>query len=204
MFGKKFEFTEAMNIEELLESLQKHKHWRKIHPDVLERIYHNGEDDLDAMKDFIRFSELTGLLRKNFIGIAGDEKMSQSMKATMFAITLERFAAKHAEKFFSRSADYDGPQNDFLIGTAELAYRYSILCNPYLLPSYVAMAILWSTACVRLDEAREWIQKYEQKEAELLKADDATLDTFTKSIRGKIPTFRAQIEKLATASLIKQ
>jgi len=31
MFGKKFEFTEAMNIEELLESLQKHKHWRKIH-----------------------------------------------------------------------------------------------------------------------------------------------------------------------------
>ena len=204
MFGKKFELTEARNIKELLELMGKHKHWGKIRPEVLETIFHNGEDDLDAMKEFVRFSELTGLLKKKFVGIASDPQISTSMLATMFAVALERFAANNAEESFIRSANHERPQNDFHIGAAELAYRYSILCYPYLLPSYLALITLWSTACFCPEEAKKWIQRYEQKEAELLEADDATLDTPTKSIRDNIPAFRAQIEELTSVLSFNQ
>ena len=188
------------HIDLLVKVLKKQKYWKKINPDIILGIYKNSNHNLPLLKKFIIFSDVSEVLIKDFIEIVKIEPEVSDI-LTAFSISLERYAAQQAEIYYLHSAHGDGPLNDIHIRTAELAYQYSILCQPYTLQSYLGMIVLRLSLNNR-NIAKEWCGKYETIEKQLLNTPDHSLDVFARTIKQDIPNLRQKFEQITNEMLV--
>lgn len=188
------------HIDLLVKVLKKQKHWKKINPDIILQIYKNSNHDLSLVKKFIIFSDLSEVLINDFVEIVKNESDVLTI-LTAFSVSLEQYAAEQADIYYLHSAHGDGPQNDIYIRTAEFAYQYSILCQPYILQSYLGIIIL-RVSLNNINIAKEWCDKYEKMERQLLNIADCSLDVFAKTVKKEIPNLKQKYEQIKNEMLV--
>jgi hypothetical protein len=188
------------SIDLLVKVLKKQKNWRKINADIILRIYKYSNHNLPQVKKFIIFSDVSEILINDFVEIVKNES-DVSTILTAFSLSLERYAAQQAEIYYLHSSHGDGPQNDIHIRTADFAYQFSILCQPYMLQSYLGMIVLRLSLNNR-NIAREWCDRYETMESQLLNTTDGSLDAYARTIKNEIPTLRQKFEQITNEMLV--
>ncbi len=182
------------DVEELLRIMTKRKYWKQIRPEILRRIFDNAKGDIVKIQRFRYVSELHHCIENNFVEIAKDD--NTEMAVAYFAVTLERLAARIAQHIgdFPENSE----QQNLAIGSAEMAYMSSILCNPLLLPSYAGLAFFYS-AIGNAKRAIEAFQEYDKAEQRLLQIDDKELSYYDRAIKGKLPEMRKQLSEFRAA-----
>ncbi len=191
LFSKK-KIDDITDIDELFAVLTKRKHWDRIDPGIIRFIFDNADGDILKVQRFIYISELHHCVDNNFVAIAKDHT-DPRMVLAFFSITLERLAAQVAQQV-PNLPDGSRKQN-LAIGTAEMAYMSSILCNPLMLPSYGGLA--WFYLYLdSSDRAVEVCREFEEAERRLLQTDDADLCYYDKEMKLRTTEMRSMITQI--------
>ena len=181
------------DVDELFRIMTKRKHWKHIRPEILRRIFDNAKGDITRIQRFRYVSELHHCVANNFIEISKDD--NTEMAVAFFAVTLERLAAGIAQQIegFAEKSE----QQNLAIGSVEIAYMSSILCNPLVLPSYAGLAFFYSMIGNK-KRALETFKEYDQAEQNLMQTDDKALSYYDKALKEKLPEMRKQLFELRT------
>ncbi len=190
-FLSRDKIDEISDVEELFQLMTKRKHWKHIKPEILRRIFDNAKGDVIKIQRFRYVSELHHCVENNFIEISKDDNIE--MAIAYFAVTLERLAAGIAQQI--ESFPENSEQQNLAIGSAEMAYMSSVLCNPLLLPSYAGLAFFYAMIG-DTKRANETFEEYDQAERMLLQINDNALSYYDKVLKEKIPEMRRQITDL--------
>jgi len=178
LFSRK-KITDITDIDELFVALTKRKHWNRVPQSILRQIFDNAHGDIEKVQRFRFVSELHHCVDNNFVPLLQDNSDAKMVLAP-FSVTLERLAARAAQSVPELP---DGSrEQDMAIGTAEMAYMSSILCNPLMLPSYAGLAwfymVLGST-----DRAAEVCRDYDVAEQKLLGSDESDLGYYDRAMK---------------------
>ena len=174
--------------QELLQQLGRRKHWKKMSPKILRRIFQNSQDsvfqdpkcDVEVLKHFICISEQTvllerSLLRANLLPIATQRAADVDEALALFSLTFYRLARRYINAcYLSRDEEEVGS----LVVFADMALSASIVCDLFNLASYACMALLYRTIWTNKEAALEWCGKYRQAEDRLLKTPDSELSNW--------------------------
>jgi hypothetical protein len=180
------------DIEELFTKLTKRKHWKHIPDFILRKIFDNAEDDIEKIQRFRFISEMCHCVEKNFVPIV-KENSDPEIILCLFSVTLERLAAQSAlsiPKLLDRSKD-----QDIAIGVAEIAYMSSILCNPFMLPSYGGLACFYMLLGSR-QRAAEICQEYDIVEEKLIRSNK--LNYYDQATKLNVSITRQTIDEIKT------
>ena len=180
------------DIEELFVALTKRKHWNRIPNVILRQIFDNAQGDIEKVQRFRFVSELHHCVDNNFVPLLEDNS-DPRMVLALFSMTLERLAAQAAQSVPELP---DGSrEQDMAIGTAEVAYMSSIVCNPLMLPSYGGLAcfymVLGST-----DRAAKVCRDYDAAEQQLLSSDDSDLGYYDQAMKSETSEMRKMVDQV--------
>jgi len=184
--------SEIRDEAELFTALTKRKYWKEIDRRIIRRIFENANGDIDKIQRFRFVSELHHCVEANFIAIAKEEVHIRNALA-LFAVTLERLAAQASQEI-PKLPDGSREQG-MVIGTAELAYMSSILCNPFILPSYSSLATLYLQFDLP-DKAAAVCQEYDVAEQQLLGAYDGDLSFFDQGMKQGVSEERRTMDEI--------
>jgi len=180
------------DIDELFEALRKRKHWKRIPERILRQIFDNARGDIEKVQRFRFVSELHHCVENNFIPLIRSHT-DPRMVLAFFSVTLERLAAQAAQTLPELP---DGsPERDIAIGTAEMAYMSSILCDPLMLQSYGGLAWFYLMVAAP-DRAVEVCRDYEAAEGKLLSSDDSELGYYDRATKSDISEMRKMINQI--------
>jgi len=191
LFSRK-KIEDITDIDELFVALTKREHWNRIPNAILRQIFDNAQGDIEKVQRFRFVSELHHCVDNNFVSLSEDNS-DPRMVLALFSVTLERLAAQAAQSVPELP---DGsPEQDMAIGTAEIAYMSSILCNPLMLPSYGGLAsfymVLGST-----NRAAEVCRDYEAAEQKLLSSDDSDLGYYEQAMKSDTSEIRKIVDQV--------
>ena len=191
LFTRK-KIEDITDIDELFVALTKRQHWSRIPYGILRQIFDNADGDIEKVQRFRFVSELHHCVDNNFIPLLKDNS-EPKMALALFSVTLERLAAQAAQSVPELP---DGSrEQDMAIGTAEIAYMSSILCNPLMLPSYGGLAwfymVLGST-----DRAGEVCREYDAAEQKLLSSDDSELGYYDQAMKSDTSEMRKMVDQV--------
>lgn len=193
LFWRK-KIADITDIDELFVTLTKRKHWNRIPRPILRRIFENAGGDVKKVQRFRFVSELHHCVKNNFIPLLDlEDNTDPRMVLALFSVTLERLAAQAAQTV-PQLPDRSSEQ-DMAIGTAEIAYMSSILCDPLMLPSYAGLAsfyILLGSS----DRAAEACRDYDDAERKLLSTNDSDLGFYDQSMKSGTSKIRQIIDQV--------
>lgn len=131
--------------------LKHRKHWKELREDVLKNISKIFEGYFSDFNTFVDISEDYNLVKENYLKLA--ESFSEPKEVIpYFALTLERLGARLMEEFSKNR------EESFKID-AEKCYKLSIKLNPFLYPSYGALALVYGGFDDNVDKAIEYCDK---------------------------------------------
>jgi len=191
LFSRK-KIENITDIDELFIALTKRKHWNRIPNAILRQIFDNAQGDIEKVQRFRFVSELHHCVNKNFVPLSEDNS-DPRMVLALFSVTLERLAAQAAQSV-SDLSDSSREQN-MAIGTAEIAYMSSILCNPLTLPSYGGLAWFYMLLGSR-DRAAEVCRDYVAAEQKLLSSDDSDLGYYDQAMKSNTSEIRKIVDQV--------
>lgn len=131
--------------------LKHKKYWKDLKDGILENLSKIFEGEFSSFNDFVNISEHYNLLKENYLELAKVFKEPKEL-IPYFALTLERSGARLME-FFSKKGN-----EDFKVD-AKKCYELSIKLNPFLIPSYGALAVVYGYSDNNVDIAIEYCDK---------------------------------------------
>lgn len=131
--------------------LKNKEYWKELDSSILENLSKIFEGDFSCFNDFVNISEQYKLLKENYLKLAEDFTEAKEL-IPYFAVTLERSGAMLMEKF-----SQDGNDNYKMV--AKKCYELSIKLNPFLIPSYGALASVYGGFDDNIDKAIEYCNK---------------------------------------------
>ncbi|HUU87945.1 MAG TPA: hypothetical protein VMX17_09340 [Candidatus Glassbacteria bacterium] len=143
--------THQAKYDDIYTFLKHRKHWKELNNSILENLSKIFEGDFSSFNDFVNISEHYSLLKENYLGLAKGFKESKEL-IPYFALTLERSGARLME-LFSKKGD-EGHKVD-----AKKCYELSIKLNPFLIPSYGGLAVVYGHSDNNVDVAIEYCDK---------------------------------------------
>jgi len=205
----KDKIEDISDSEELFIALTKRKHWNRIPRDILKLIFENAElpqvfeesheglkkvEKIDRLLRFIVVSEDYHCIEKNFIPIVNDSPGPKAVLA-LFSVTLERLAAKLVQTMYQIIEKSEEQETKSLTVSALAAYKSSILCNPFMLPSYAGLASFYGLLGLK-ELVIKTYQSYNIAEKKLLSIDDSKLSYYDRATKENIPTYREMVDSL--------
>ncbi len=173
------------DLQELLQQLGRRKHWKKMSPKILRRIFENSQHivfqdpqcDVEAVKHFIFISEQTilvqrSLLRASLLPIATQRTTDVDEALALFSLSLYQLGRGYLGACYSSR---DEEEVRALAVFTDMTFTSSILCDPFYLPSYGCMVCLYGTIWINKEAALEWCRKYRAAEDRLLNTPDEQL-----------------------------
>ena len=179
------------DIDQFLVELMKRGSWSRIPEAILRQIVDNAQGDIEKVKRFRYVSDLHNYVEDHYLSIL-ERHSDPKLALAMFSVHLERLAASSAlavPELPDRSEE-----QTMAIGTADIAYLSSILCNPLMLPSYVGLAHFYIAMGSR-DLAAAVCREYEAAEQELLNSCDSDLDFYNRAMKDDIRDVRKSMEE---------
>jgi len=131
--------------------LKNKEYWKDLDSSILKNLSKIFEGDFSSFKDFVNISEHYNLLKENYLKLAEGFKKPKEL-IPYFVLTLERSGARLME-FFSNKGD-EGYKVD-----AKKCYELSIKLNPFFIPSYGALALVYGHFDNNIDKAIEYCNK---------------------------------------------
>jgi len=143
--------TDQAKSGDIYTYLKHREHWKELNDSILENLSKIFEGDFSSFNDFVNISERYNLLKENYLKLAKDFIEAKEL-IPYFAVTLERLGAMLMEKFSQNSDD------DYKMA-AKRCYELSIKLNPFLIPSYGALASVYGGFDDNIDKAIEYCNK---------------------------------------------
>lgn len=184
-FGKRIPVSKMSdNVAGLFKQLVRRKYWKQIDPDVIRDIFTNASGDDRAIKSFISISDSCDLVRQSFVKFTRD--VSKQHLQGLFAVSLYQLGSAIVKTAISAIEDRDNETLKRCIVPAEMAFASSILCDPYFLPAYLGMAVLYSSVWINKDAALEFCKKYKDTETVLLVTPNEELTPIQQATKGQM------------------
>ncbi len=154
--------------------LKHRKYWKELIDDVLKEIGEIYKNDLSDFNDFVRISEHYNLTQANYLRLQeGFSKPKELIP--YFALTLERCGAMLMEEF-SKSDDGNYKED------AKECYQLSLKLNPFLVPSYGALAYIFAFSDNNVEIAIDYCNKGIKAFKNLRKIPHGELSNYNKAL----------------------
>lgn len=165
--------THQAKSDDIYIYFKQRKYWKELKDDVLKYMGTIFDGDFSSFNDFVDISEHYNLLKENYLKLAEDTPGVENL-ISLFAATLERLGAMLIERFYKSD-------NDNYKTTAKICYELSIKLNPFLIPSYGALATVYGYSD-NIDEAIKYCDKGIRAFGELQKTPEDELSYHNRAL----------------------
>lgn len=193
--GKTKNIEDIEDPTELLRAISTRDKWSELNPKTLLLIFSRADNDVMKIQRFRFISEMLNCVEKNYIPISKDCKTPEE-DLDLFSMTLCNIGSLNFKRLLSET---DENKKNIYIGTTEIAFLSSVLCDKYMLPAYACLIHLY----LLFGDRKQAINCYKEASKhymELFNAEAGSLSPINESIKMQAPGIRREIETLLMES----
>lgn len=190
------------NIEDLYLALTKRKHWNKVRPEILRKIVDNAKGDnvmistltewsaTKKIQRFVAVSEQTQALENNLLSLGKDPNSLEAV--SYFAAVMSSVGTTLGDTLDKLPAGSEQQQAASIL--TEMALQSAILCNPFQLAAYIALAYYYVVTS-RRDIAGEVCKEYHRMTQVLAETPEDSLSYTNKVLKRNESGLLSKVEQ---------